>query len=60
VTGFSLANAKDGGGSVLTLGPGDVPSGRVMWGRNGGSGKDENDMATGFRIWDAADHRTRR
>jgi len=25
-TGFSSANAKDGGGGVLTLGPGDVPS----------------------------------
>jgi len=24
-TGFSSANAKDGGGGVLTLGPGDVP-----------------------------------
>jgi len=25
-TGFSSANAKDGGGGVLTLGPGDAPS----------------------------------
>ena len=24
-TGFSSANAKDGGGGILTLGPGDVP-----------------------------------
>jgi len=51
---------KGGGGGILTLGPGDVPSGRVVWGWNGGSGKDESDVATGFRIWDATGHWTGR
>jgi len=45
-TGFSSANVKDGGGGVLTLGPGDVP------GWEGGGGKEGSDVATGFRIWD--------
>jgi len=45
-TGFSSANVKDGGGGILTLGPGDVPS----W--EGGGGKEGSDVATGFRIWD--------
>ena len=55
--GFSSANAKDGGGGVLTWGPADVPSGRVVWGRNGGGGGKEatwQQMAAGFRIWDDA------
>jgi hypothetical protein len=59
--GFSSANAKDGGGGVLTCGPADVPSGRVVRGRNGGGGgKEGSDVATatGFWIWDDTGRRT--